>query len=23
MWFLVKCPVGVVWLTPDGKKVWT
>ncbi|MGC0876959.1 DUF596 domain-containing protein [Pantoea agglomerans] len=23
MWFLVKCPVGVMWLTPDGKKVWT
>ena len=23
MWFLVKCPAGVVWLTPDGKEIWT
>ncbi|CAK9885723.1 MAG: hypothetical protein XXXJIFNMEKO3_02130 [Candidatus Erwinia impunctatus] len=23
MWFLVKAPAGVVWLTPDGKELWT
>lgn len=23
MWFLVKAPAGLVWLTPDGKEVWT
>ncbi|URQ59792.1 DUF596 domain-containing protein [Pantoea alhagi] len=23
MWFLVKAPVGIVWLTPDGKELWT
>ncbi|MGN7974485.1 DUF596 domain-containing protein [Serratia sp. 22264] len=23
MWFLVKAPVGVVWLTPDGGELWT
>lgn len=23
MWFLVKSPAGVVWLTPDGKEIWT
>lgn len=23
MWFLVKAPAGIVWLTPDGKELWT
>jgi len=23
MWFLIKAPVGLVWLTPDGNEVWT
>lgn len=23
MWFLVKAPAGVVWLTPDGRELWT
>ncbi|MRS90110.1 DUF596 domain-containing protein [Enterobacteriaceae bacterium RIT714] len=23
MWFLVKAPAGLVWLTPDGQEVWT
>jgi len=23
MWFLVKAPAGLVWLTPDGKEIWT
>jgi hypothetical protein len=23
MWFLVKAPSGVVWLTPEGKEIWT
>lgn len=23
MWFLVKAPAGVVWLSPDGKELWT
>jgi len=23
MWFLVKAPVGIVWLTPDGGELWT
>ena len=23
MWFLVKAPAGVVWLTPDGGELWT
>lgn len=22
MWFLVKAPAGVVWLTPDGRELW-
>ncbi|WP_236032113.1 DUF596 domain-containing protein [Dickeya parazeae] len=23
MWFLVKAPAGVVWLTSDGRELWT
>ena len=23
MWFLVKAPAGLVWLTPDGEEIWT
>lgn len=23
MWFLVKAPAGVVWISPDGKELWT
>lgn len=23
MWFLVKAPAGVVWLSSDGKELWT
>lgn len=23
MWFLAKAPAGVVWLTSDGREVWT
>lgn len=23
MWFLVKAPAGLVWLTSDGREVWT
>jgi len=23
MWFLVKAPAGLVWLTPDDREVWT
>lgn len=23
IWFLVKAPAGIVWLTPDGKELWT
>lgn len=23
MWFLVKAPAGIVWLSPDGKELWT
>ncbi|WP_254208098.1 DUF596 domain-containing protein [Lelliottia amnigena] len=23
MWFLVKAPAGIVWLTSDGQEIWT
>ncbi|MCS3430695.1 DUF596 domain-containing protein [Klebsiella sp. BIGb0407] len=23
MWFFVKAPAGLVWLTPDGEEIWT
>jgi hypothetical protein len=23
LWFLVESPAGIVWITPDGKEVWS
>ncbi|WP_431888095.1 DUF596 domain-containing protein [Pectobacterium colocasium] len=23
LWFLVKTPAGVVWITPEGQDIWT
>ena len=23
MWFFVKSPAGLVWLTPEGEEIWT
>ncbi|MEE9684278.1 DUF596 domain-containing protein [Lelliottia amnigena] len=23
LWFLVKAPAGIVWLTSDGQEIWT
>ena len=23
LWFLAKCPAGLVWFPPDGQEIWT